>query len=369
MRNCSSALFVCAAVVALSATACTSDPASPSGGGNAPQLTAPAVDAPSDDEQLSTLRPTLVVRNGTSSATGSRTYEFQVSTSDTFATINVSRGGIAESASGKTSFAVDSDLQSTTRYFWRARVTQGSSNSDWSAMGRFKTKAVGFNRPGELFDPLIAEETVGERFGSTSFVAGKGLTLNSATSYVRYALPATVSSGEFSMEIEGLRPNATVAGKPRLFSMLNGTGRLDLSKYQMNVQYRGSQGNPDNAIAFKAVWGDDDMKLEPDLGERQQSIRILDPARTYFWQATWNALTFRLVVREDGPAGNVIYDRSETSSPGYGPYAPVPHYAYLGANEAALGGEDGTFTNITIRNVWLGDRPRPTSLGSALRVQ
>jgi hypothetical protein len=151
--------------------------------------------------------------------------------------------------------------------------------------------------------------------------------------------------------------------------MLNGTGRLDLSKYQMNVQYRGSQGNPDNAIAFKAVWGDDDMKLEPDLGERQQSIRILDPARTYFWQATWNALTFRLVVREDGPAGNVIYDRSETSSPGYGPYAPVPHYAYLGANEVALGGEDGTFTNITIRNVWLGDKPRPTSLGSALRVQ
>jgi hypothetical protein len=369
LRDCTSRYAVLALLCAAAAQGCTSDPASPSGGGNAPQLTAPAVDAPSDDEQLSTLRPTLVVRNGTSSATGSRTYEFQLSTSDTFAAINLSRGGIAESASGKTSFAVDSDLQSTTRYYWRARVSQGSSNSDWSSMGRFKTKAVGYNRPGELYDPLVAEETVGERFGSTTFVAGKGLTLNSAASYVRYALPATVSAGEFSMEIEGLRPNGSVAGKPRLFSMLNGTGRLDLSKYQMNVQYRGSQGNPDNAIAFKAVWGDDDMKLEPDLGERQQSVRILDPGRTYFWQATWNALTFRLVVREDGPAGTVIYDRSETSSPGYGPYAPVPHFAYLGANEAALGGEDGTFTNMTIRNVWLGDKPRPASLGSALRVQ
>src|SRR5215207_3781627 len=113
-------IFACVALAlwALAAQGCTKDPASPSGGGNAPQLTAPAVDAPSDDEQLSTLRPTLVVRNGTSSVTGSRTYEFQVSTSSAFATIHLSRGAIVESASGKTSFAVDSDLQSTTRYYW-----------------------------------------------------------------------------------------------------------------------------------------------------------------------------------------------------------------------------------------------------------
>jgi len=85
VRNCASALLVCAAVVALSSIACTKDPASPSGGGTA-QVTAPAIDAPADDEQLTTLRPTLVVRNGTSSGSGTRTYEFHLSTSSSFAT-------------------------------------------------------------------------------------------------------------------------------------------------------------------------------------------------------------------------------------------------------------------------------------------
>ena len=170
------------------------------------------------------------------------------------------------------------------------------------------------------------------------------------------------------MEIEGTSPNGPI-GKPRLFSMLNGTGRLDQSKYQMNVQYRGRDGNPNNAIAFKAVWGDEDVKLEPELHERQADVRMLDAGRTYFWQATWDAMTFRLVVREDGPSGREIYNRSKTSLPGYGPYAPNPHYAYLGANELALGGEDGTVPGITIRNVWLSGKPRPASLGSALRVQ
>jgi hypothetical protein len=168
------------------------------------------------------------------------------------------------------------------------------------------------------------------------------------------------------MEIEGLAPGGP-SGKPRLFSMLDGTGRLDLSKFQMNVQYRGQQGNPDNCIAFKAVWGDEDVKLEPELHERQASVIGLDPSKTYYWQATWDALTFRLVVRDGGPAGAVIYDRSKTSPAGYGPYAPAPHFAYLGANEVAMGGEDGTFPNVTIRNVWLSDKARPASLGSAIR--
>ena len=123
-------------------------------------------------------------------------------------------------------------------------------------------KAVGYNNPRELFDPLVAGETIGTIFGAHTWVPGEGLRLTSRTSYVQYALPATVAAGEFSMEIKGLAPGGPI-GKPRLFSMLNGTGRLDLSKYQMNVQYRGTQGNPDNCIAFKAVWGDEDVKLEP----------------------------------------------------------------------------------------------------------
>jgi hypothetical protein len=362
-----SVVFLVPVLVGLLTAACTKNPASPSGPGNSPpQLTAPALDTPSDDEQMDSVRPTLTVKNGTSTQSDTRTYEFEVSTSSTFTPLALSRTGIAENAGGKTSFTSDADLQPATRFYWRARMTQGTANSDWSAAGRFKTKLVGFNNPGELYDPLIFGETVGAAAGSTTFIPGKGIKLNSATSYVRYALPQTLATGEFSMEIEGLYPGGP-AGKPRVFSMMNGTGLLTLSKYQMNAQYRGLSGNPDNCIAFKAVWGDQDVKLEPELHERLQSVILLDPSRTYFWQATWDALTFRLVVRDGGINGTVIYDRSKASPPGYGPYAPSPHYAYLGANEAALGGEDGTFPGITIRNVWLSDKPRPAALGSALR--
>lgn len=366
MRGCTSILAVLSLSFVVVAAGCTKNPLSPGGStGTPPQLTSPALDAPGDDEQLSTLRPTLVVKNGTSNQNGTRTYEFHLATNSAFSPVAVTRTGVAEGSSGKTSFTPDQDLQSTTRYFWRARLTQGSTNSEWSTTGKFKTKAVGFNNAGELFDPLVAGETVGAIVGSTTWVPGKGIKLNSATSYVRYALPATVAKGEFSMEIEGLAPGGP-GGKPRLFSMSNTTGDLTLSKFQMNVQYRGSPGNPDNSIAFKAVWGDENVKLEPDLGERQQSVVFLDPSRTYFWQATWDALTFRLVVREDGAAGRVIYDRSKTAPAGFGPYAPTPHFAYLGANDAVFGSDSGTFPGITIRNVWLSDKPRPSTLGNAV---
>jgi hypothetical protein len=354
--------FFCV-TTALALAACAEDPVAP-GGGNT-TLAAPAIDAPTDDEQLNTLRPTIVVRNSTSSSSGSRTYEFQLATSDTFASIALTRSSIPEGSGGRTSFTPDADLQSTTRYFWRARVSQGSSTSDWSPIGRFRTRVAGYNNAGELFDPLTNGETVGTVFGPTEWVAGKGLKLVSGSSFVRYELPRTISSGEFSMLIENLAPNGP-AGKPRVFSMSDRTGLLTDSKFEMNAQYRGRPGNPDNCIAFKAIWGDDDVALEPALHERQASIRILDPARTYFWQAIWNPLTFRLVVREDGPTGNVIFDMSKTSPSGYGPYAPSPHYAYLGANELQFGGEDGTSPGVTIRNVWLSDRSRPASLGSAV---
>jgi hypothetical protein len=354
-------------LVGLLTAACTKNPASPSGsGGTPPQLTAPVLDSPSDDQQMDSLRPTLTVKNGTSNQTGTRTYEFQISTSSTFSPIAMSRSGIAENAGGKTSFTPDADLQSTTRFYWRARMAESTTNSDWSATGRFKTKLVGYNNPSELYDPLMFGETVGTIVGSTTFVPAKGIKLNSATSYVRYQLPMTIPKGEFSMEIEGLYPGGP-AGKPRVFSMSNGPGDLTLSKYQMNAQYRGSPGNPDNCIAFKAVWGDEDVKLEPNLAERNASVVLLDPSRTYFWQATWDALTFRLVVRDGGINGAVIYDLSKTSPAGYGPYAPTPHYAYLGANDAVYGSDSGTFPGVTVRNVWLSDKPRPAALGSAIQ--
>ena len=143
-------------------------------------LGAPALDAPANDEQLDNLRPALTVRNSTSDQAGTRTYEFQVSDNTTFTaatTSNIvgfaattSKTGVPEGANGKTSFTPDTDLQPTTVFYWRARAVQGATTSAWSTTGAFRSKLVGFNRAGELYDPLIHEETVGERVGSTTFI-------------------------------------------------------------------------------------------------------------------------------------------------------------------------------------------------------
>jgi hypothetical protein len=340
-----------------------------SGGGSAPTLTAPTVDGPGDDAQLTTLRPTLTVRNGTTSnqAAGTRTYEFQIADNNGFAPIAVTKTGVAEGSAGTTSFTAEADLASATRFFWRARLVQGSTNSSWSTTSRFRTVVVGFNRPGELFDPLANGLSVGTPIGSTSFVADEGIKINDLNSYVRYQLPQTMAAGEFSMEVKGLFPNGP-AEKMKVFSMFDGTGNLTNTRYEVSAQYRGRNGNPDNAISFKAVWGDLDVRLEPDLAQRHAGVVAFNPADWYFWQGIWTSNSFRLVIRHQGPEGSLIYDRRITAPSGTGPYAPSPHFAYLGATSGQYGIDTGSWPNVTYRNVWLSDKPRPTALGSALRA-
>jgi hypothetical protein len=351
----------------LSAAACSSDsPSGPSGSGD-PQISAPALESPADDFLLDTLRPTLTVRNSTSSS-GARVYEFQVADNQAFAPMAASRTGVAEGSGGTTSFTPDQELQSSTRMYWRARAVQGSNVSAWSSTGRFRTKLVGFNRAGELYDPLIHGETIGLREGPTTFVAGKGLKIDAETSYLRYQLAQTLPTGEFSVEVEGLYPNGP-GQKLKIFSMMDGTGDLISSNYQASVQYRGINGNPDNCISFKAVWGDDDVRLEPDISHRTANIKALSPTQTYLWQANWTPTTFRLLIREGGAGGPVIYDHTITAPANTGPYAPSPHFAYLGANSKVFDTETGSWPGAIYRNVWIGATSRPATLGSALRTR
>ena len=182
--------------------------------------------------------------------------EFQISDSNSFSTSNASNvtgfvssvtaTGIAE-ASGVTTWTPSQDLQPTTVFYWRARASQGSTVSAWSATGTFKSKLVGFNRAGELYDPLIHGETVGEVVGSATFIPGKGIQINNGVSHLRYRLAQTIPSGEFSMEVEGLRANAP-GDKAKVFGMSDGQGDFITNDYRVDIQYRGTTGVPPNAI-------------------------------------------------------------------------------------------------------------------------
>jgi hypothetical protein len=368
-----------AAVAALASIGCNDSqpapttPTPPPVVQNPPRLTAPAADTPTHNAQLETLRPTLTVRNGTSDQTGTRTYDFQISDNADFAAagpsargyrVVVTKTGVVE-GNGTTSFTVDEDLQPTTRLYWRARVIQGSTTSEWSAGQSFKTKLVGFNRAGELYDPLIHGETVGTIVGSATFIPGKGLQLNNGTSHVRYLLPQTVSIGEFSMDVEGLRANAP-GDKAKVFGMQEGQTDFITNDYRIDIQYRGTSGVPPNCIQWRVIYGDADdldVRYEPETAKRWASVFLLNPAQTYHWKFTWGP-EIRLLMLDGGLTGPALYDYGMPAPDGR--YTPSTHYAYLGAPVGRSGTESASIAGATYRNVWLGAQPRPQSLGSAL---
>ena len=326
-----------------------------------PNLTAPSPQTPANDQQLDTLRPDLRVINGTSTGTGARTYEFQISDREDVSTTLVTQSGIVEGTAGTTTYTPAADLPVAARLYWRARFTEGTTTSTWSAVAMFRTKIIGYNRPGELYDPLIHGETIGSPSGAITYEGQQGLRIGNAQSWVRYQLPTTLTSGEISVEVQGLQANGA-GGKARIFSMMDAAPNLFRSKFLFNVQYRGVAGNPDNAVSYKVLYGDSDYQYEPDFAARAGGVRHLNPGATYLWTATWGS-AFRLVIREGGPGGPVIYDRSEATP--RGTYNPTPHAVYLGANDAA--DESGSYAGAIYRNLWVGNRPRPTVVGSALR--
>lgn len=374
-----SAVLAAAALATLTA-ACGSDSPAPSTPTTptpppvqAPRLTAPTADGPANNTQLDTLRPTLTVRNGSSDQAGTRTYEFQISDNSEFAAagysarayrVVVNKTGVAE-GSGTTSFTVEEDLQPTTRLYWRSRMIQGSTTSEWSSAQSFRTKLMGFNRAGELYDPLIHGETIGTIVGSATFIPGRGLQLNNGTSHVRYLLPQTIAIGEFSMDVEGLRANAP-GDKAKVFGMQEGQGDFITNDYRIDIQYRGTTGVPPNAIQWRVIYGDADdldVRYEPDTAKRFASVFLLNPATTYHWKFTWGP-QIHLQMNEGGLGGATLYDYGMPAPRGR--YTPSTHYAYLGAPVGRSGTESASIAGATYRNVWLGAQPRPASLGSAL---
>lgn len=364
-------LRVCVTLVCLAAACSGKSPTSPSSSSIAP----PVPTSPDDGAAVATYRPTFVVRNSTSAPSGTRQYEFVVADDTAFTTASVKgvyavyvhTTTVPEGSGGTTSYTPDVDLQPATTLYWRARVVQGGTASDWTPTRTFTTPVAAYSQPGALYDPLTTGSTIGVPQGATEFLPGQGLRLDDSNAYLRYQLAQPLDSGEFSMEVQGLYPEGPGA-KLKVFSMMDGTGDLYRSSYLLDAQYRGVNGNPDNCITFKALLGDPFFKLEPDGGTRGASVRGLDPTHWYFWKGTWGN-GFHLTV-QDGIGGPTLYDYALTvadlGTTLTADYNPNPHYAYLGANNGPYGEEDGSWPRAVYRNVWIGRGPRPAALGSAI---
>ena len=256
------------------------------------------------------------------------------------------------------SFKVTAMLAFRKRHTWRVRAEYQGAVGPWSTTASFVSPEGGYIRGNEVFDPLYNGATVGERIGATTFIPDKGIRLDANTGYVRYLIPQTITSGEFSMEVEGLRANAP-GNKSKVFGMSTDSGDFITDPYRVDIQYRGTGGFPPNAITFRALYGsatDHDVRYEPPTQVRLASVYVLDPSTTYYWQWTWGT-EVRLIVKQGGINGPTIYNYGVPAP--NGTYAPSPHYAYLGTPAGRSGAESASIPGTIYRNVWIGARPRP----------
>ena len=103
-------------------------------------LAAPTPRSPSGGQDVE-LRPTLVVNNAAATGNvGTVTYRFEVSTDSAFPNDparTITQDGIAQ-GSGTTGWPVPRDLTQGVVYFWRARATNGTITTAFSAVESFK---------------------------------------------------------------------------------------------------------------------------------------------------------------------------------------------------------------------------------------
>jgi len=366
--------LLAASASAFTSVACSKDsaPAAPSGGasacvttitdGSTLKATAPTLQSPANGAKLPQFQPVVLVAGNSTTpcATGvPLSYRFEVSTTT---------GGVVESAlvgagGAAASRTVAALLNSQQTYQWRARAEYLAYFGPWSGYQTFVAPANdGYIKATELFDPLTNGKTVGTIGGSgnVTFVPNQGLRMNDPLAYVIYQMPQTFSSGEMSVEVTGLAPDGE-PGKARIISMLDRPSSLaSSSKYSFNLQYRGAGGAPNNCITWKAVLGDNAHSVEPP--NRFNNIFTLDPSTVYLWQGFWTPTSFRVVVRQGGVTGPVVYEEKVDATSGTTNWNPEVMYPFLGTNNGTFVDNDGTRVGMTLKNLWVGNTPRPATL-------
>jgi len=320
----------------------------PAGGDAAPdgstlKVTAPEPVAPANAAVLDDFEIVLRVNPATPKFTNSiqLTYRFQL----------LEGGAVLRqsSASSARTWRL-TDLENDKTYGWRARAEHDGAFGPWSETRTFRTpdQPEAYSIPGELYDPLLNGESVGDIIGSTTFVPGKGIRLNNQLSRIKYVLPRTVRSGEFSMIISGLRTN-TEGNKTKIMAMGEGDSDITTNDRRMTVEKR---GDPAGIIAWRFVSYLDVV----DTVGAERVKREFNPNRDYFWIATWRNQFFRVRIYEGGPGGRLIYNFGKSYD---GPYDPSPHHAWAGGPPGRIGPKSGSVDGIVVRQVYLGERPRP----------
>jgi hypothetical protein len=174
--------------------------------------------------------------------------------------------------------------------------------------------------------------------------------LETQLSYVAYVLPTTLSEGEFSLLVTDMNAN-TDGDKTKLFAMAQGFGDIVTNDRRATIEKR---GDPPGVIAWRFITHGDQVDTE---GPERVTFNFR-ASETYFWQATWRNNRFNVLVREGGIDGRTIYNLGKNFQGKA--YDPNPHVLYLGSPVGRSGEAGASVDHVTIRQVWVSGRPRPT---------
>jgi hypothetical protein len=356
---------LCSAVAVLAVTiACsksTPNPVSPTvtenGSGEAAadgstlKATAPSPVSPVNGAQPDSLTLTTTKAEGKFNKSLPLSYQFQITTS-AGTIVSACTATVAGGSDSTISYTPECGLEFDQPHTWKVRARYLDSVGPWSSDASFKTPSGGYIRDNEVFDPLTNGRTAGEVAGGVQFIEGQGAKLLGHDSYIRYRLPVNLQQGEFSMLVLGADEGAE-GDKSKIFSMQEGPEERDITDddYRMTAELRGRNYGAPGSVAFRIICGDGQSRD----GEREQEN--FNSSRWYFWRFTWRTGSARLEVREDGPSGHALYDK--TIGTGSHPYRPDPHFLYLGTAMGRAGALDATLPGGIYKNVWASSRPRP----------
>jgi hypothetical protein len=287
------------------------------GTGPAPTISAPVHVSPPSGSFVEA-QPTLTIQNVTPSNGSMLTYTFQVALSDSYSPIAAQESGVAQGASGQTSWRVNTPLAPGT-YFWHARANVGSTSGPFSGNDRFTATSSGGGDGNILIqDPLTNGLSVGMVRGG-EFVSG-GWRINNLDEHIRYEIPTT-SNGFLEFEAMGLRPQNYEPQAYMLFAMWDPEGgEFRTNPFRVNVQKLDTSHLPPYMR----------LRFISRRDEQNTGFNKLDwdPNRRYRFRLEWGPAEERNQAR-------FYIDGEQVMSVGYKPeYLPGTHWVELGVNES-----------------------------------
>ncbi len=297
----------------------------------------PTIVSPLPGATFTDAQPTLTVENATS-LSGPLTYEFQVSTNDSFGDVVAEVQSQPPGSSGTTSWQVEPALPAS-RYFWRGRGVSAAGAGPYSPISDFAIVS-GIPTPspppssGEIFDPLTNGSSRGQVSGGR--FTSSGWQVTSRGDFIRYVV-TPIRSGFVEWENIGLTRRNPQPDLFSLFGMWDPTrGDYRENPYRVHVRKLDTNGHNPPYLRLRFISNGDQRDAGYDFLD-------WDSSRVYRFRVEW------------GPSGSgnearVLLDNRVVIRTGYGPaYRPAEHWIELGIEERAE-----SIVGVVYRNVVIG---------------